>query len=116
MYVSVNEEFRINEMVKGKEKGYVLLGHSFWTRSFSESFIDLVEADKELGLYDNQFWEWLVRDNLNLFPPYYLKPYAQKSIYEFDYFDQLRKFDSSYIENTNNIVLANIKSVFNCKE
>ena len=116
MYVSVNEEFRINEMVKGKEKGYVLLGHSFWTRSFSETFIDLVEADKELGLYDNQFWEWLVRDNLNLFPPYYLKPYAQKSIYEFDYFDQLRKFDSSYIENTNNKVLANIRSVFNCKE
>ena len=116
MYVSTDPDFRINAMENGCDNGYVLLGHSFWTEDFSEVFMGLVEADKNFGVYDNQFWEGLVSDNLEKFPPYYLKPYAQKSIYEFDYFDQLRKFDSSYIENTNNKVLKNIRAVFKCRE
>jgi len=116
MYVLVDDEKRIVEMKKGLDHGIILLGHSFWKREFSEAFIALAEADLEVGVYANSFWEAMVQDNLPQLPPFYAKQYASNSIFEFDYFDELRKFDHHYIANTNSRIIHNITSVFNCGE
>lgn len=44
-----------------KIDGYVLMGHSFWRKEFSEAFINQVEAVRESGIYNNCYWEILVR-------------------------------------------------------
>lgn len=114
MYVSVDDQQRIVEMCKGKDHGLILLGHSFWKQEFSEAFLRLAEADLEAGAFANSFWEAMVKDCLCDFPPFYAKLYAPNSIYEFDYFDELRKFDQQYIFNTHSKIINNIKSVFHC--
>ncbi|MBR0040053.1 MAG: NTP transferase domain-containing protein [Oscillospiraceae bacterium] len=107
---------RIEKIDAGFHSGFVLLGHSFWTRDFAEAFFALADADKAVGAYDDKFWESLVIDNLASLPAMYYKEYAPGQIHEFDYFDQLRLFDPGYRSHAKSDILRNIKLVFRCDE
>lgn len=116
LYANVNEENRITQLMERKKEGFIILGHSFWKKDFCDSFINIAENEREAGTYDHTFWEWLVMDHIDSMPEFYFKEYAIDSIFEFDYFEELRKFDYEYIQNTNSKIMSNIKSVFNCDE
>ena len=116
MYVDLDETGRIIQMEKGRSGGRILLGHAFWDKAFCDKFFDLVEQDRDTGKYHSSFWEWLVKDNLETFPPFYFKEYPLGYIHEFDYFEELRAFDKSYLANTNSKIISNIKSVFHCND
>ena len=116
MYVDTDENEQITLMEKNRKSGRVLLGHSFWTAEFSKAFINLMEEDRKIGKYNHSFWEWMVKDNLNNLPPFYFKEYSSGNIYEFDYFEDLRKFDTQYLGHTHSEIIRNIKLVFRCDE
>ena len=116
MYGQIDSEGRIIQMEKSLKGGLMLLGHSYWTKDFSDEFVRLAEADRSTGKYDNKFWEWLVKDNLNNLPPLYFKEYQPGTIHEFDYFEQLRAFDNDYVGHTHSDIIRNIKLVFRCDE
>lgn len=116
MYVDCNANGKIIFMEKGRAKGQILLGHAFWRKEFSDAFIALAEADREVGKYNSAFWEWLVKDNLDKLPPFYFKEYAVGNIFEFDYFEDLRKFDDHYLGHSHSDIIRNIKLVFRCDE
>lgn len=116
MYVKTDGTGRITEMLKGEEAGAIILGHSFWTEPFSRKFIELATSDREVGAYDSSFWEILVKDRLLEFPPMYLKKYQKESIFEFDYFEELRAFDEKYVNHPESRILENIKQVFGCTD
>ena len=75
-----------------------------------------MEDDRKVGKYNHSFWEWMVKDNLNNLPPFYFKEYSSGNIYEFDYFEDLRKFDTQYLGHTHSEIIRNIKLVFRCDE
>ncbi len=116
MYARIDETGRIVDMEKSLEEGLVLLGHSFWRKDFAQGFLRLAEQDREKGEYDKKFWEWLVKDNLSFLSPLYFKEYAPGTIYEFDYFEQLREFDVGYANHSHSDIIRNIKLVFRCDE
>ena len=116
MYVDVDDTGRITAMEKDRASGLILLGHSFWTKEFCREFFSIVEADRFVGRYNNAFWERLVRDHLDALPPFYFKEYPSGCIYEFDYFEELRDFDRTYVSDSNSRIIANIKSVFHCTD
>ena len=116
MYAHIDSEGRIVSMEASEEGGLMLLGHSFWNKEFAYKFIELAEADKAVGQYDDRFWEWLVKENLGTLPPMYFKEYAPGTIFEFDYFEQLRQFDTGYIRHAQSDIIRNIKLVFRCDE
>lgn len=116
IYVDTDSDGRIIAMEKGRSQGRILLGHAFWKKDFSDAFIALAEADREVGKYNNEFWERLVKDYLNELPPMYFKEYTASSIFEFDYFEELREFDVQYLGYTHSEIIRNIKLVFRCDE
>ncbi|MBO6158945.1 MAG: phosphotransferase [Firmicutes bacterium] len=116
MYASIAPDRRITDIREGLPGGMLLMGHAFWTRDFSSAFTALAEENHETGRYDDLFWEWLVRDNLDRLPPFYFKEYRPGSIFEFDYFEQLRQFDTDYVGHAHSEILRNIKLVFRCEE
>lgn len=116
MYAITDNDNQIIDMKKSLTDGNVLLGHTFWNKEFSNKFIDLVKFDQAVGKYTHQFWEWLVKDNLSILPNYYFKEYQENSIFEFDYFDQLRGFDNKFVNNAHSQILRNIKLIFRCEE
>lgn len=116
MYVDTDENGKIIMMEKYRDSGKVLFGHSFWNEDFSNAFIKLMEADRTVGKYNQSFWEWMVKDNLNNLPSFYFKEYEEGNIYEFDYFEDLRRFDSQYQGHTHSEIIHNIKLIFRCDE
>ena len=116
MYAHIDSEGRIVRMETSEEGGLMLLGHSFWNKEFACKFIELAEADRAVGKYDDKFWEWLIKDNLEMLPAMYFKEYAPGTIFEFDYFEQLRQFDPGYVSHAQSDIIRNIKLVFRCDE
>ncbi len=114
MYAHIDADGRIIRMAEIEDGGLMLLGHAYWNEAFTRKFTELAEADT--GAYDNKFWEWLVKDNLDVLPPMYFKEYAPGSIFEFDYFEQLRQFDTGYVSHARSDIIRNIKLVFRCDE
>lgn len=116
MYAITDNEDRIISMEKSMPAGELLLGHSYWNKEFSNKFLEIEEKDRSIGKYDKKFWEWLVKDNLSSLPYFYFKEYPIDTIFEFDYFEQLRAFDQNYVEHAHSQILRNIKLVFRCDE
>lgn len=116
MYAQIDADGRIIQMEKSLRGGLMLLGHSYWTREFSSKFVELAESNSRAGAYDDKFWEWLVKDNLENLPPFFFKEYVPGTIHEFDYFEQLRQFDNDYVGHTRSDIIRNIKLVFRCDE
>lgn len=116
MYVKVDNRMKIIKMTKGLDHGDILMGQSFWTKSFSDKMISLLKDDQQIGIYDNMFWEWVVKDNLTTFPPLFFKLYSSDEIFEFDYFSQLREFDNRYVDSSHSKIMERIKLIFRCDE
>lgn len=116
MYVDTDSDGRIILMQEARNQGQMLLGHAFWKKEFADAFIELAENDRETGKYNNSFWEWMVKDYIQYMPPIYFKEYAAGNIFEFDYFEDLRKFDTHYLGHTHSEIIRNIKLVFRCDE
>ncbi|MGM9614583.1 MAG: phosphotransferase [Oscillospiraceae bacterium] len=116
MYVETDTDGRIIRMQESLEAGMALLGHAFWRKEFSDAFLALAEADRGVGKYDHVFWEWMVKDELSALPPFYFKEYRHGCLFEFDYFEDLRRFDTQYLGHTHSEIIRNIKLVFRCDE
>ena len=116
IYARVDENDRILDMLQGEDHGRIVTGHAYWQQDFCDSFIALADADRTVGNYNSSYWERLVKDNIDEMPPIYFKEYEPNSIYEFDYFEELRQFDNQYIGHSHSAILRNIKLVFRCDE
>lgn len=116
MYVYTDEDDKIVKMQKNQNKGHILLGHSFWQEDFADYFVQFVENNNNVVNDTNVFWEWIIQNNIDVFPSIYYKKFASRAIVEFDYFDDLRRFDSEYVKNTNSKIIHNIISVLKCEE
>ena len=115
MFVTLGADDRIIRMDKGRQRGKILLGHSFWSADFARKFVQIARSDIQ-GKYNQSYWEWLVRDYLAVLPPFRFRQYPRGVIYEFDYFDELRRFDSAYVAHARSRIIDNIKTVFNCTD
>lgn len=116
MYAITDSNNRITRLKKGLDGGRILLGHCFFDKQFSQKFFEIVNSLTNNGKYDKAFWEWLVKDYLNSFDNIYFKEFSPNTIFEFDYFDDLRKFDTNYLGYSHSDIMRNIKLIFRCDE
>ena len=103
-----------NVHIGGKECFY-MLGHSFWDESFSKTFISLLENHYNDSDVSNMLWESFYKkyiNRLNLFS----KTYQENEIFEFDSFDELRKFDENYLFNIDSEILEFLSSKHSCEQ
>ena len=116
MYAITDSNNRITRLEKGLDGGRILLGHCFFDKQFSQKFFEIVNSMTNNGKYDKAFWEWLVKDYLTSFDNIYFKEFSPNTIFEFDYFDDLRKFDTNYLGYSHSDIMRNIKLIFRCDE
>lgn len=113
--ITEDESGYINSVTIGGENKYYMLGHVFWSSSFSSRFLDILLAVyKEKETY-SMLWEELYikhTDELKL----KTKKFAQGEILEFDSLDDLRAFDKSYVIDTRSKILKRIARKMEIKE
>lgn len=99
----------------GGNDAWCMLGHVFWTKEFSQKFIEILN-----NVYDNEetkdkLWETIYLENIDELK-LKIKKYPKDYIYEFDSLDELREFDLSYLDNTRSDLIKKLAECFECKE
>ncbi len=95
---------KIKNVVVGGRDSWVMLGHVFWSEEFSEKFLSILEAEYNQPETADKLWETIYIDHINELDMK-IKKYPSDFIFEFDTLDELREFDSSYIEDTRSEIL-----------
>lgn len=115
-YMIPDSKGNIAKVEKSGVEGDVMLGHVYWNRDFSAAMIKILNDDHEVGNYDTVLWEQVLTENVNALPPMEIKVYPSGVIFEFDSLDELRAFDSNYVNHTHSKIMKNIAKVLDCKE
>lgn len=115
-YIDSDNNGYISKVNKSGNKGFIMLGHAFWNKEFSNKMINLLNEDSNYGSYNKLLWEDVFAEHLDSLPKMKIKVYPENVIFEFDSLDELRNFDKDYLDNTNSKIMNNIVNVFQCKE
>ena len=121
------EGFTEEWCMKEDEKGYIksvsiggrnswyMLGHTFWSETFSKSFLDILQTEYDYPETAGKLWEKIFIEHLDVLKMR-IRKYDEHDIFEFDTLDELRFFDETYKNNTRSVILKNIASKLNVTE
>lgn len=106
---------RITDVSVGGKNAWFMIGPVYFDHDFSMKFKDILKREYENLLTKTQLWENLYMryiDELDM----YIKKFDNHIILEFDSLNELRDFDSTYIDNIDSDIFRNIKSVLKCED
>lgn len=98
----------------GGADSWVMLGHVYWDRAFSEKFSEILDAEYDLPETAGKLWEDIYIDHLKELPMVARK-YPKGVVWEFDSLDEVSVFDPHFIQNVDSSILDNICSTLGCR-
>lgn len=113
--VDIDNNEYITGVKIGGENSWYMLGHVFWSESFSEKFLGILNDEYNLPQTKNLLWKSIYINHIDELKMK-VKKYDDNYIFEFDTLDELRKFDKSYINDTKSKILKKIAKQNNCIE
>jgi len=113
--VDIDNNEYITGVKIGGENSWYMLGHVFWSESFSEKFLGILNNEYNLPQTKNLLWESIYINHIDELKMK-VKKYDDNYIFEFDTLDELRNFDKSYINDTKSKILKKIAKQNNCIE
>ena len=104
-----------NGVTVGGENSWYMLGHTFWNEDFSKEFVDVLTREYDRPETADKLWEAIYAEHLDRLKMK-IRRYKDSDIFEFDCLDELREFDSSYIEDTRSAIIKSIAEKEGCRE
>ncbi len=105
---------RIVAVTVGGADSWVMLGHAYWSRDFSQAFTKLLEEVIDEPGTAPLLWEGVFARHLPELPPVAMRRYDEDAIWEFDSLDEVRQFDPAFIDNVDSLILDNICTTLGC--
>lgn len=105
----------ITDVKVGGEDSWVMLGHVFWSELFSHSFLHILEEEYDKPETADKLWETIYIEHIKELPMK-IRKYPADYIFEFDTLDELREFDTSYVNDTRSTILKRIAVELGVKE
>lgn len=113
--VVMNEDGRITKVKIGGANAWFFAGHAYFNPSFSERFRTILEKEYQEEKTRFGYWENVLINHLEELP-IKARKYSDNDFREFDSIDELRTFDSSYINDTRSSIVKSICSELKCQE
>jgi CTP:phosphocholine cytidylyltransferase-like protein len=113
--ISADEKGLITDVKVGGEHSWIMLGHAFFSDTFSKKFVAILESIYELPETAPLLWESIYIRYIHELKMY-IRKYSKETIFEFDTLDELREFDSTYYANSDSQILRKVSERLNCKE
>lgn len=104
---------RITGIQVGGHDAFAMLGHVYFDKAFSDTFIRILEDEYDRPETASKLWEDMYSDHVRELDMV-MRPYGHGIIYEFDSLDEVREFDAGFIENVDSSILDNICNVLSC--
>ena len=113
--MEADQEGWITSVAVGGENAWYMLGHTFWDEKFSKTFIKILDEVYDEPQTADKLWESIYIEHLDQLHMK-MRKYPDDFIFEFDTLDELRTFDTSYINNTRSIILQRVAKQLNVEE
>lgn len=113
--MSEDDEGFIDSVTVGGSDAWYMLGHTFWSEKFSKTFLGILDTVYHLNETKDKLWEKIYIEHLDELKMK-MRRYGQNEIFEFDTLDELRSFDTSYVENTRSQIIKEVASKLYSKE
>ncbi len=104
----------ITDVTIGGNDAWAMLGHVYWNKEFSREFLKVLNEIYDDPTTYGKLWEDIYSDNINRLPQMVIRQYEPGIIWEFDSLNELRDFDSEFINNVDSKIMDNICKVLNC--
>lgn len=114
--VTANADDYITDVRVGGRDAWYMVGHVFFNQEFSEAFRRIMIEEYKKDTTKQGYWEDLYIRYIAQLPKMKINRYKKGEIQEFDSLDELRMFDSSYIENTRSSVIKSICKTLEIQE
>lgn len=111
--LSTGANDRITGVTVGGRDAWVMLGHVYFDREFSERFVPLLEAAMGKQENDGKLWEAIYAENLKTLDME-IRRYPEGIIHEFDSLAELEDFDPEFINNVDSEIFDNIVGILGC--
>ena len=111
-----NADDYITDVRVGGRDAWYMVGHVFFNYEFSEVFRKIMIDEYKNETTRLGYWEDLYIRYIDQLPKMKINRYKEGEIKEFDSLDELRMFDSSYIENTRSSVIKSICKTLEIQE
>lgn len=108
-------EGNISRVTVGGRDAWFMLGHTFWSETFSKAFLSILEEIYDAPDTAGLLWESIFMAHLDQLKMK-IRKYSADVIFEFDTLDELRRFDESYIGNTRSPILSAVAEELRCAE
>ena len=115
-YMIPDADGNISEVRMNCDRGDIMLGHAYWSRSFSAAMRERLIESHENGTYEKKLWEQIVKEHASELPPMEIKVYPSNMIFEFDTLDELRAFDDRYENGTHSRIMQKLSEQLHCRE
>lgn len=113
--IRTDEEGYITDVTIGGQKSWYMLGHAFFSETFSRKFLSILIQEYDKPETRNKLWEAIYAEHLQELPMQ-IRKYGAGEIQEFDTLEELRKFDTKYLENSGSPVMHEIAEKMGCSE
>lgn len=110
-----DEEGYIKSVSIGGSNSWYMLGHTFWSKAFSQKFLDILQKEYYIPETAGKLWEKILIAHLDVLKMK-IRKYDAHDIFEFDTLDELREFDETYRNNTRSAMLRRIATKLNVQE
>lgn len=110
-----SEDGTIYDVQIGGENAWYMLGHTFWNETFSKRFVEILEQEYDLPETVGLLWESIYMKHLDELKMK-IRKYEENVIFEFDTLDELREFDTAYVNDTRSDILKDVAEQLNCRE
>lgn len=115
-FAECDKKGRITGITIGGKDDWIMLGHVFFDREFSDRFVKLLKAEYHEQTVRENLWETFYMRHLKELDNMYIKKYDAEDIKEFDSLEELRIFDEKYVTNSDSKIFQNICGVLKCNE
>lgn len=99
----------IDSVTIGGENAWYMIGHAFWSASFSKKFLEILEQEYDLPETKDKLWEKIFMAHLGELKMK-IRKYPPNVIFEFDTMDELREFDTSYKTDSRSVIMKRISA------
>lgn len=113
--LSLDDNNWIKAIQIGGQDAWYMAGHVFFNTQFSSRFREIFVKEYKKEETRQGYWEDVYMRHIQSLPMKARK-YGNSIINEFDSIDELRCFDSSYINNTRSSILKSVCEMLSCKE
>lgn len=114
--LTTDNDGNIIDVKVGGANSWYMAGHVFFNKKFSEKFREILKKEYDRGETRQGYWEDVYIRYISELPPLKIHKYQFHDIEEFDSLEELREFDTDYINNTGCKIFHNICDVIKCEE